>query len=41
MGQLPRTGGLTHMALPLGASLIAAGMAFLAAARRRLARVAA
>jgi LPXTG-motif cell wall-anchored protein len=39
MGQLPRTGGTTDMALPLGASLIAAGMAFLAAARRRLARV--
>jgi LPXTG-motif cell wall-anchored protein len=40
MGQLPRTGGITDVALPLGASLIAAGMAFLAAARRRLARVA-
>ena len=39
MTKLPRTGGVTDVALPLGASLIAAGMAFMAAARRRLARV--
>jgi LPXTG-motif cell wall-anchored protein len=38
-GQLPRTGGTTDVALPVGAGLIAAGMAFLAAARRRLASV--
>jgi LPXTG-motif cell wall-anchored protein len=40
-GELPRTGGATDVALPLGASLVAAGMAFMAAARRRMARAAA
>jgi hypothetical protein len=40
MSELPRTGGVTDVALPLGAGLVAAGMAFMAAARRRLARLA-
>jgi LPXTG-motif cell wall-anchored protein len=35
---LPRTGGATDVALPLGTGLAAAGLAFMAAARRRAAR---
>jgi LPXTG-motif cell wall-anchored protein len=40
MGRLPRTGGATDVALPLGLGLLGAGMAFMAAARRRLSRLA-
>jgi LPXTG-motif cell wall-anchored protein len=39
MSELPRTGGATDVALPLGLSLLGAGLAFMAAARRRMARV--
>jgi hypothetical protein len=37
-GELPRTGGATDVALPLGTGLVAAGLALVAAARRRAAR---
>ncbi|HEV7762482.1 MAG TPA: chaplin family protein [Acidimicrobiales bacterium] len=40
VSELPRTGGTTDVALPLGTGLVAAGMAFMAAARRRAARAA-
>jgi hypothetical protein len=40
VSELPRTGGTTDVALPLGSGLVAAGMAFMAAARRRAARAA-
>jgi LPXTG-motif cell wall-anchored protein len=33
-GQLPHTGAATDAALPLGTGLVAAGLAFVAAARR-------
>jgi LPXTG-motif cell wall-anchored protein len=39
MSELPRTGAATDVALPLGLGLLGAGLAFMAAARRRLARV--
>ena len=38
-GELARTGAATDVALPLGTGLVAAGLAFVAAARRRAPRV--
>jgi LPXTG-motif cell wall-anchored protein len=37
-GELPRTGAAADVALPLGTGLVATGLAFVAAARRRAAR---